>query len=335
MARILHRTINRYSGPVIFGQETVAPPGLPISELHLERAYWLTGQVETGNRMGSVMMADGTGFTIGRDQHIAVYPRELAREDFRAEDDQGGAWELLADIEKAPGAPVAPLWEAFAKEGWYVAPDGSLRWLEDGHGWVAGRRVPHSAGDLVHGAAIRDTITPVKGVVAKGGDHWETSRRWAMLLHELTADESTWATQSAFGLKHLSRRIETRKLHLHKHRRSATLRQVVYGLKTVNAIESRELGDELDLALCVFHSYTVNAPAIAFRLLSRALSSTGWNPTGLRSATAVSFARDLLLRLKTKEYGRWDQRWKRTRMAAKKVGWWPQELFSRGAVMAP
>jgi len=140
--RIMHRNIGKFSGPVIHGTE-VAP--LPDNPSHAGRAYWLTGQAETGNKMGSIMMADGTAFTIGRDQHIAVYPKELASEDFNAADDQGGAWLLLAAIEVAHG-PIHQLWEALEAEGWYVAPDGSLRWIGNGRAKVRNGRRPRPWG---------------------------------------------------------------------------------------------------------------------------------------------------------------------------------------------
>lgn len=334
--RVLHRNIGRYSGPVIYGTKTAERPKGDDAEFHIERAYWLTCQAETNNRLGSVMMADGTAFTIGRDQHIAVYPRELANEDYNAEDDQGGAWKLLADMERAH-CPVGPLWDALEEQGWYVAPDGTLRWLNDNQVTVKRRTLTVQAGDLVHGAAIREAFTPGGGTVSKNGKDWVTAKRWATLLHDLTSHESTWPVQQDFGIEHLGHRVQVRKLRIHPKRRWQTVQRAVYGPLNFETARSEDLElDELDLALCVLHSYTVNAPAIAFRLLARAISSSSWDPfQDNKLHLADRFARILLQAIKTKKYGRWDHRWVRTRKAAIDCGWWPPHHFRGEGVMTP
>ena len=321
--RINHRSIGKYSGPVIYGTEVVKPPNGPF---HAGRAFWLTGQVETGNRLGSVMMADGTGFTIGIDQHIAVYPRELAAEDFNAADDQGGAFALLAAMEVAH-APVRMLWEAFEQRGWYVAPDGTLRWIDSGTHKVGTRKLEHQGGDLVHGATIRDTVTPKGGKVTKVCQK-EQAREWAAMLHELTRAPSSRDVQVAFGVKHLCHRVRTRKLRLADHRRRVTFQKAVYGSENIERIKMTDLGPKYDLALCVFHSYTVNAPSVAFKLMEDTIKGMGgFDPTC--EASREVFAGAILLKLKRKKYGRWDKRWARTRKAAMEVGWWDEALFKR------
>jgi len=331
--RVLYRSIGKYSGPVVYGTETLLPPSGPF---HAARAFWLTGEAETGNRVGSVMMADGTGFTIGIDQHIAVYPKELAHEDFNAADDQGGAWALLAALEVAH-APVKVLWEAFEQRGWYVAPDGTLRWIENGDHKVQNRKLEHRGGDLVHGAVIRDAVTPKGGRVTKVCEK-EQAREWAAMLHELTAHPRSRKVQESFGIKHLCNRVRTRKLRLADHRRRITFQKAVYGTPTdIETIRMSDLGEHLDLALCVFHSYTVNAPAVAFRIMEESIRAMGWPGAWLSDDDArCNFALNLLTRIKAKKYGRWDKRWARTRKAAMDVGWWPEELFKRPAgIMTP
>jgi hypothetical protein len=323
--RVNFKSIGKYTGPVIYGTEVVKQPSGPF---HAGRAFWLTGQVETGNRLGSVMMADGTGFTIGIDQHIAVYPKELASEDFNAADDQGGAWALLAALEVA-NAPVKMLWEAFKMRGWYVAPDGTLRWISGGTHKVQNRKLEHRGGDLVHGAVIRDAITPTRGNVVKPCEK-ETARDWALMLHELTSAPSSRDVQVAFGVKHLCNRVRTRKLRVVEHHRRGTFQQAVYGSADIETIKLTDLGDHLDLALCVLHSYTVNAPAVAFELLTEALNERDIEKEPERFATV------LLAKIKAKKYGFWDKRWERTRKAAIEVGWWDGALFKRPAgIMTP
>lgn len=335
--RILHRKVGKYQGAVIFGTEVAPPPQGPNADLHSERAYWLTGEVETGNKLGSVMMADGTGFTIGLDQHIAVYPRELAAEDFDAEDDQGGAWKLLAKMEGTKSEHIKPLWDAFAAEHWYIATDGGLRWLNDGQGMVGigrnARIIQHKAGDLVHGSIIREAITPRQGVVQKGTPSWETCRRWATLLHNLTADTKTAAIQKEFGLAHLHHRVKHRKLQPFEWRLRQTMEELIYGCHNISTVKSSVFSPQFDLALCVFHSYTVNAPSLAFRILKRVVRVVGWKGQSWGTNNEIVFARILLGEFKWEKYGRWDARWNRTRQHAMRVGWWPKELFRRHSLM--
>jgi len=325
---ITRRTIGKYAGPIVYGEKNLIEK--PDASSHLERAFWLTCEVETGNRMGSVMMADGTAFTIGLDQHVAVYPKELAHEDFNALDDQGGAWALLAEIEKAHG-PVEPLWEALKEQGWYVSPDGHLRWLEEGRAKIKGKWVAFKAGDLVHGALIRDVFTPYKGYVEKtkiNTKQWEQSKRWATLLHELTAHPQTFEAQKQFGINHLIERIKTRKIKFSTTRRKTTNFHVIYQTKDLNEFSTKDLGENLDLAMCVFHAYTVNAPAIAYSVMAKTFLKTH------RTHSKYEFSKELLSGLKNQKYGRWDKRWIRTRKIAMDSGLWDPALFkSKDAIM--
>ena len=124
MPRVMYKEFKTYAGPAIYGK----PLGKPERDMrhHVDRAVYLTEAVETGRRRGSIFAADGTGMTGGRGQHILVYPKELANEDFDAKDDQGGLGALLRRLEfEAPSKELEQLWEAFRAEGWYLASDGS------------------------------------------------------------------------------------------------------------------------------------------------------------------------------------------------------------------
>jgi hypothetical protein len=345
-ARILHRTFRSYSGPVVYGTKDEEFPGDERS--HVDRACWLTEGVETGHRVGSCFAADGTCHTIGRGQHIIVYPRELANEDWNAKDDQGGAGKLLRDIEinavdldepgHVPNQNVEALWAAFKAEGWYLAQDGTFRWIEDGQAKVKGRWMDHKAGDLVHGAVLRDAITPIGGKVPKTGSRWETARRWAALFHAVMSDPDFAHCQWRFERHHLIDRVRTRKIQTNPRRRRQTLQQALYGSVLVeNVVVNRDISPDLDLALCVLHSHSVNAPAIAYRKLVESLKATGYKPA--TDVSQVVFARDLLRRLARAKYGRWNEdiengRWQRTRKRAMETGWWPLEFFrSPGGLM--
>jgi hypothetical protein len=194
---------------------------------------------------------------------------------------------------------------------------------------VQNRKLEHQSGELVHGAVIRDAITPTGGKVVKTCEK-ETARDWALMLHELTSAPSSRDVQVAFGVKHLCNRVRTRKLRVVEHHRRGTFQQAVYGSADIETIKLTDLGDHLDLALCVLHSYTVNAPAVAFELLTEALNERDIEKEPERFATM------LLAKIKAKKYGFWDKRWERTRKAAIEVGWWDGALFKRPAgIMTP
>lgn len=340
MAQVRYKTHKSYSGPIIYGSK-VEPD--TQTDLHAKRAVIITEGVETGYRVGSIMAADGTAMTCGRGQHILVYPRELANEDFNAKDDQGGLGQLLRRIEvEAPSPQLEALYEAFKDEGWYVATDGQLRWLDLGRAKVAGRWVDHDAGDIIHGAVLRDTITPVGGKVPKKGERWQQARRWALLFHEVFAEESSLDVQLDFEVEHLAHRVGHRKFAFHPNQRKETVSQVVYGGRDVLELKvGRQITEELDLAMCVFHSHTVNAPSIAFRKLRDVLRSTGYDPkVHAGSLGEITFARRLLRALATAKYGRWNEdieggRWDRTRSRARESGMWPTRFFRGQSPIMP
>ena len=330
MVQVRHRTFKKYSGPIIYGKSS---PLDTQTKSHVRRAVIITEGVETGYRAGSIMAADGTAMTAGRGQHILVYPKELANEDFNAKDDQGGLGELICLIErKVHGPYVDNLFDAFNAEGWYLASGGQFRWLEEGRAKVKGRWVDHIPGDIVHGAVLRDTITPVGGKVPKTGERWKQARRWALLFHEVFVDQESFQVQLDFEIDHLIYRVNHYKFPFHPNRRKETVSQVVYGVPVGN-LKIGDISEELDLAMCVFHSHTVNAPSIAFKKLRDVLGVTGFSAGYHRGTTVeIAFARELLKRLAKSKYGRWldtikNGRWDRTRETARKSGMWPTRFF--------
>lgn len=339
MPRVMYKKFRTYSGPVIFGGRPLDET-TPIIRRHIDRAVYLTEAVETGRRRGSIFAADGTGMTGGRGQHILVYPKELANEDFDARDDQGGLGALLRRLEvEAPSPKLEKLWEAFRAEGWYLASDGKFRWLEQGRARVLRKQIDHSAGDLVHGAVLRDAITPpAAGRVPKSGEEWETAKRWALLFHGVLEGDRSMEVQWQFEVDHLVHRIRHRKYAFSATKRRSTVERVVYGSRPKpleEIIAGQDITFELDLALCVFHSHTVNAPAIAYKKLRSVISEVGWRADydfGDVDAE-VLFARELLRALAKTRFGRWNQnigggRWERSRTKARLSGFWSKRLFS-------
>lgn len=331
MTEILWRQYKNYSGPMIRG---TAPVVLPRGDdSHVGRAYLLTTQVESGGHYGAVMAYDGTGMTAGPDQHIAVYPTELASEDFNAADDQGDLWNLVRRLETVSGSAsyqeaVHDLFEELRFEGWYVSQDGVLRYLADSEVLIGARKITVKAGDLVFGKQIRDTLTPTGGQVPKMGHPWDRASQWALLFHMLTSHADGFAAQFHFGTEHLVKRTKRRQV-----RPGVTLEQAVYG-REVTSIRLPGPGwdDDVDLALCVYHAHSVNAPAIANRAIDAALAA--------HPSRDINFARALIRLLGNSTWGQWDDdiangRYQRTRDAARKSDFWDLALFEGPNALMP
>lgn len=319
-----------YSGPVINAGTPIGPPRAG----HASRAYWLTTKVETGGTLGKVMAYDGTCMTAGPDQHIAVYPKELVEEDWRAEDDQGSLWSLLARLLRTRGsdsqldAHFDALLAELASDGFRVGPDGRLVYMADRQVTVKGKVLQAKAGDLAHGNVVRDTYTgPSAGKVPSSGPHWEKAKKWALLWHRITVHPATRQIQLDYGIDHLVKRTQARKIA-----GLGTVESVLYGPQ--NVMSANGLDPALDLAACVYHAHSVNGPSPAVRALADAERA---HP---RAKDPEAFARDLLARLGNNGYGRWDDdvkngRWQRTRSHAMASGLWPAELFSGPRAVMP
>lgn len=317
-----------YSGPSINDGYPIGPP----SGDHVGRAYWLTTKVETGAYLGRVMAYDGTCMTAGPDQHIAVYPKELANEDGNAADDHGSLWGLFDVLRSLRGssssfdAAVEALVAELASDGFYPGPDGRPRYVACRKVTVSGRKIEVAKGDLVHGNILRDTYTgPVAGRVPARGPAWEKARRWALLWHRLTAHPHGHNAQLDFGIKHLIHRTARRRLP-----GLGTVEEVVYK----HGIAATRLVPSLDLAMCVYHSHSVNGPSPANRALADALKRRPID----RDPEAT--ARELIVRLGNNTYGRWDDdikngRYQRTRAHAMASGLWPRDLFEGNNAVMP
>lgn len=323
MPTVTRITFNSYSGPRIVGTDSFH---LPENAGHWERVLWLTSTVESGGKFGAITMYDGTAATAGLHQAIAVYPKELADEDFNATDDQGSFWKLLRLLEMVQEFPE--LQDLFAKlkaNGWYLARDGGLRYLADGKTRVRNRTRNVKAGDLVFGYEIREALTPNQGAVPASGAQWEQSKSWALALHKVFSNPKSFKAQVEFGAQHFEHSAR------HKMISARGLDQSIEKwLYNGHLADFKTNYWSYDLALAVFWSHSVNGPSIAYRILAQALEAA--DP----KSHPEQFASTLLSLLGRKKYGRWhfsesNGRWQRTRLNAKKI--WPSELFSPDGVM--
>lgn len=316
---------------MILGTEPILPP-TSRREFHVERAYWLTVRVETGATFGTVMAYDGTGMTAGPDQHIAVYPQELASEDYNSKDDQGDLWKLLRRMEVGGEAPpeyyhaVGALWSYFKSSmNAYISQDGYLRYIDKGEcKFPNGEVETYDAGAAVFGHHIRSALTPgVDGRVPKTGPDWNTAAHVAEMFHTLMMHPNGRQIQLEFGKEHLIHRTNF-----------GPARPLGYNNREVSSIRVGQDGwtEALDLALSVYQSNSVNAPAIASRALVQA--------TRGRLGDWDHLAKALIQALGNSSFGRWDDdlpngRYQRTRSAAMASGLWSNSLFTGPSAIMP
>jgi hypothetical protein len=290
--KVLFRQIGSYSGPVIRGKKPAFATVPRMSDYHLLRAFWLTTMVESGGKLGSVMMADGTGATASLEQVIAVYPRNMK--------EQGPLFKLLNRIDAI--APVTYYLD-FIGMGWRISEDGVLR---------------NQQGKPVAPKLIRDTFTPMGGKVSQSsGGNWKRSKEWAIGFHKLFSLDQTRDTQVRCGIEHITKfakRTKSSKLD------GRTVEDVCYGGEVQNPNPFLPDCPEMDLAMCMWWNYKTNAPAPAITALHE--TRIAFNPDN----APEYFARYLLTKLRTSRYGRWGtNRYDRSRKHAMAV--WPVELF--------
>jgi hypothetical protein len=318
------KQFKEYSGPVVAG--TIPVPA-PNSRKCAERAYWLTTKVETGGTYGTVVMFDGTAITAGPDQYILVYPKELANEDFNAEDDQGPLGPLLARVMSVSSRGPA-LHKRFGALGWTLSPSGRFLYSMDQMVRIAGRAKPVKAGTPIHGAVLRDTFTPVGGKVPKSGPAWAAACTWATELSALFSDPATYSTQRLYGQEHLEKAFKTRSFSAGG---KAITPEHILG-SDIHTATVGTVPEEMDLAMAVWYSNSVNAPAIAIQCLGRAWKAAGGKTEKLPA--------EVVRQLGTSTFGRWNAniaggRYQRSRKVAMGCGLWSPSLFKTGGIMPP
>lgn len=298
MVNVTWRRWKTWSGCKIAGVKDFTLDG-DKENLHMWRALWLTAQVEGGGKFGAVQSYDRAGISAGLEHKIAVYPKSMK---------QGSIWKLLREFElHAPCEALDELWDALKEKKMYIAQDGSLRHYETGR--------------LISGAEIRNLVAPPNGKVPRRGPNWEEAKRWAILFHNLFADEATYETQINSAIHSLvsgNGRNET------------AAYKVSVGVEHPTVIRYGEnISPEHDLAWAVYHSFSVNAPGKARQRLAAS------RPDG-----SAQWPKRLIRTIGTTNYGRWHDtqdggnRYDRTRVYAIRSGFWPENLLKGpGAIM--
>jgi hypothetical protein len=308
-------TFGKFAGLKINGKiDMPEPEDFDIS--HLSRASWLTAQVESGGKFGTVMNYDGTGMTAGIHQAIAVYPRAL--DDNNKENDQGPLWELISDL-KAHWlthleAPITDCpWNEF--EDWLFRMG---IYIEKSTAYPVGFTFK------LRGKTLRRLLSgDEEGVLPKMGASRIGAESVIKMFHKLFSSEWTFETQLKYGTDNFQKDSFKKLRFCTKGALSnETLKTVVYS----DMKEIAGMSHALDLAMSVYWSNSVNAPGYALKILCKVIDSA-YRP-GFQNGDV--FPRKLIQAIGTAQYGRWDDdipggRYQRTRDAAMKK--WPKELF--------
>jgi hypothetical protein len=292
-----------WSGPHVSGNTVFEAPLDPASHAH--RAVWLSSQLEAPS-WGSVQGYDGCGMSAGLLHNTAVLPNA-------GKPVQGKLWSLIDAMHKHPSATNAPgisaLMARITACGWEIAPHGALV--------AAGTLKPVAA------AAILRELTPPDGAVPERGSPWKKASDWAVLFHEAFAEAATFSAQVAHAADWLSadRRGE-------EHR--------VYALFAPNAaafmdLRADALPAEIDLAMCIYHAFSVHNPLHAREALALVLQSVD-------GGAPLKFAKALVRTLANKT-PRWQtKRYPRTRETLRKQAaqaLWPSALIASVAPAQP
>lgn len=306
MSKVRWVKFKSYSGLKISGTQTVP---LPRGDLHMDRAYWLTAMLEAP-KYGSVQSYDGAAMSGGPLHNIAVYPRNMK---------QGSLFPLLRQLEYVFTPAVDNLWRALRDDaGWYVARDGKLR--------------DYNTGDVISGRAIRQEFSPTDGKVPRAGSSRKQAEKWIKLFHELFSDPLTFDTQREFAIDYLIRGQQAHEAKVYAHGDGDRDIRLVRAPEK-DSLSSTHIPLELDLAMCVYHSHSVNAPAPARSVLVQTLKEFE-AVEDLFTQQSRLFSRRLIYLLGKKRFGRWrdtadgKNRYDRTRYWAKRRGLWPAEFFA-------
>lgn len=329
--KISHVTYKEFSGPKVTGS---VPYTHSRTAAHWERAFNVTTGVESGfgAGFGSVNCYDGCGVTAGLHQAILTYPKALANENWMAEDDQGSLVQLLRLFEFLPSfSEFEKLKYEFKLQGWYIAPDNKIRYSIGKAVQIGNKLVRVNPGDVVFGADLRNTITPIAGKVPNSGPLWAQACQWATLFHNVFSNPVTFPVQIKFGIDHSIHLAKTMKLN-----NGLSISQFVYG--SSDAQEPFQDVPELDLAMMLFWCNGINAPAIAKKCLQQAVDQSKF--IGYAKGNKKEFGKVLLRILGTTKYGRWDNdipggRYQRTRDIMMRLACplWKPEYFAALGVM--
>jgi len=294
----LWRKYKEFSGCLVRGTVAISNPQSP--ELHLSCAAYLTAQVEAPH-FGLVQSYDGAGISAGLLHNILVGPRDLS---------QGSLGKLTRRVLDAIGGSSAFNHE-LAVKGWTLGTDGTFI----------------SKGAAVSGAALRDWVAPPGGKVPKSGPEWDQAAKMASIFHDIFSDPNGFAAQERYAMEWLA--AGNRQAELAVYRKFSGRADLASPMTlTMAATAPIKLPPDIHVAMCVYHSFSVNSPVSAAKGLAACPLDVA--PT--------DFAKKLIRELGTNCLDKWrdepgngDNRYDRTRVAL----WKRPDLFPGGQALMP
>jgi hypothetical protein len=291
-------TFASHSGFLAAGGPAIEGPVDP--SVHVDRAVFLAGKLEAG-AWGTVQSYDGAGMSGGLLHNIAV----------GADDVQSSFFPLLRECALAAPEACAEVSATLRDAGWTLSADGRLRSL--------------ASGALAGGREIRRELSGSEiGAVPKTGPDTDRARAWADRLFRAFAHERTRAAQAAYAAAWMAQGNSADERAVY----SAVLGRAV---DSMLALPAAALPVEVELAMSVYHAFSVNAPARARKVLSPLLAK-------LHDGLAPElFAQRLVRALGTQKFARWQDttgtgrnRYDRTRV----VVWnnptlWPKSVAQK------
>jgi len=281
-------TFKNHAGWMVRGNAVVPRPS---GASHMEAVAYLVSQVETGGKFGTVQSYDGAGMSAGLLHNVAVLPSTMT---------QGDLWLLIAHMRDAVGS-LGIVGVKMAAAGWALTAGGVLM----------------KGGKQVTGAEIRQEF--VGSPDGNGLPGYTRGKEWAEGFSLLFSDPSTFDTQIAFAILWLAKG------------KAATEQQAYakFGISgDLKLVLRSQLQPEIDMAMSVYHCFSVNAPTPAADILMQALAHYGSGATAPHD-----FAKDLISRFGKSDFARWhddpqDQgsRYDSTRVAVEKSGLWSLDL---------
>lgn len=278
-------TFRSYAGYVERGTVAFDKPLDPAS--HIQVAAWLTAQMEAA-AWGTVQSYDGAGMSGGILHNVAILPNQKPIL-------QGDFWGLMEAL------PTLSLVQAkLAPLGWRVA-GGKVR--------------DAASGVLIDPEKLRTEISGPKGLSVKG----PKAAGWCLFFSQILQRPDTRAGQVAFAIKWLTESRKDSELAAYRKFLSLPSLDSPVGLLRAN------ISPEVDLAMCVYQSFTANGPTPAEKALIKATSAS----------SPATFAKSLIRSLGTSNYGRWhddpddkNSRYDSTRRAVSRSGLWPASLVN-------
>lgn len=288
MSKASFVTFKNHAGWMVRGTTIMVPPTPP--NIHMQVVAYITAQIETGGKFGTVQSYDGAGMSAGLLHNVAVLPASM---------EQGDLWALLAAIRKS-GASLNGFGVHAAKKGWVLSDDGVLS----------------HEGKKVSGEDIRLAFVGSKD--GNGPETYTEGKVWAEEFADLFSSPATFAAQVAYAVRWLT----TGKSALE----NQAYDRFAAGHAQLGLVLRSAMPVEFDLAMCVYHSFSVNAPSPAATILTKALDA---------STDVKVFAKDLITRFGKSDFARWHDdpddkgsRYDATRVAIEKSGFWPKDLVT-------